>query len=155
MTCGPTKSSPSSHLPTILPGALNRHRHQGPSAEALRRVFEGASGELGLTVASMGAPCHRALQGSTTCPSEPLDSVQPACTTAWSLSERPHVRCRATGVLGKIVGGDDVNFDMWKQITFDLPNSQGSIVRSGFMSRCRGLGRRRRLRGHRSLQGYD
>jgi hypothetical protein len=101
MTCGPTQSSPSSHLPTIPPGALNRHRHQGPSAEALQRVFKATSTELGLAVASMGAAHHRALQGSTTCPSEPLDSVQPACTTAWSLSERPHVRCRATGGPGQ------------------------------------------------------
>jgi hypothetical protein len=32
MTCRPTQSSPSSHLPTVLPGALNRHRHHSPGA---------------------------------------------------------------------------------------------------------------------------
>jgi hypothetical protein len=53
----------------------NRRRHQGPSAEAAQRALEGASMELGLAVASMGAARHLALRGGAPCPSVPLDSV--------------------------------------------------------------------------------
>ncbi|XP_066313842.1 uncharacterized protein [Miscanthus floridulus] len=47
----------------------NRRRHQG------QRALEGASMDLGLAVASMGAARHLALRGGAPCPSAPLDSV--------------------------------------------------------------------------------
>ena len=46
-----------------------RRRHQG------QRALEGASMDLGLAVASMGAARHLALRGGAPCPSAPLDSV--------------------------------------------------------------------------------
>jgi hypothetical protein len=52
----------------------DRRRHQGPRAEAAQRALEGASMELGLAVASMGAARHLALRGGAPCPSAPLDS---------------------------------------------------------------------------------
>lgn len=53
----------------------DRRRYPGPFAEATRRELEGASMELGLAVASMGAARHLALRGGAPCPSAPFDSV--------------------------------------------------------------------------------
>ncbi|XP_039808139.1 uncharacterized protein LOC120671938 [Panicum virgatum] len=50
-------------------------RHEGPCAEEAQRALEGASAELGLALASMGAARHLALRGGAPCPSAPLDSV--------------------------------------------------------------------------------
>jgi hypothetical protein len=79
---------------------------------------------------------------------QPLDSVQPARMTAWSVSERSPVLYMQPGVLGKATGGGDRKSDTWKQIHSNLPNSLRLVVRACFMSECRGHGRCRRLRSH-------
>ncbi|KAF8663040.1 hypothetical protein HU200_055632 [Digitaria exilis] len=53
----------------------SRRRHEGPCAEETQRALEGATAELGLAIASMGAARHLALRGGASCPSAPLDSV--------------------------------------------------------------------------------
>ncbi|KAF8704922.1 hypothetical protein HU200_031166 [Digitaria exilis] len=53
----------------------SRRRHEGPCAEETQRALEGATAELGLAIASMGAARHLALRGGAPCPSAPLDTV--------------------------------------------------------------------------------
>jgi len=111
----------------------NRRRHQG------QRALEGASMDLGLAVASMGAARHLALRGGAPCPSAPLDSVDDLAgddpgvwcaleklgnaaalaTRVHDGVERARGHLRAAELLGFLDeasdGGGDVNTAPWEQ----------------------------------------
>ncbi|XP_025814150.1 uncharacterized protein LOC112891483 [Panicum hallii] len=83
----------------------NWRRHEGrPCAEEAQRALEGASAELGLALASVGAARHLALRGGAPCPSAPLDSVDDLAgdPAVWCALERLE---KAAGIATRVHDG--------------------------------------------------